>query len=198
MGLRSISRRFRNRIDPMSLHADLLRQARQLAVREPRRPLQASLRRATSASYYALFHLLVDEATNRMLPGVDRASLRGCLARVFHHSDMKRVAQQFSSGGVSPRLSAGLNNLELQPELIGVAAAFVDLQQARHEADYDTARRFTSPTRQHRNGVRTRRLRLPPRQRDETPSHRGTGSGDDRPCPGSLHPAIFSGHEGFG
>ena len=127
----------------MSLHADLLRQARQLAVREPRRPLQASLRRATSASYYALFHLLVDEATNRMLPGVDRASLRGCLARAFHHSDMKRVAQQFSSGGVSPRLAAGLNNLELQPDLIGVAAAFVDLQQARHEADYDTARRFT-------------------------------------------------------
>jgi hypothetical protein len=27
--------------------------------------------------------------------------------------------------------------------LIDVAAALVDLQQARHEADYDTARRFT-------------------------------------------------------
>ena len=39
---------------PVSLHADLLRQARQLALREPGRPLQASLRRAISASYYAL------------------------------------------------------------------------------------------------------------------------------------------------
>ena len=28
-------------------------------------------------------------------------------------------------------------------ELKEVAQAFVDLQQARHEADYDTARRFT-------------------------------------------------------
>ena len=127
----------------MSLHADLLRQARQLATREPRRPLQASLRRAASASYYALFHLLVDEATNRMFHGGDRASLRGCLARAFVHGDMKRVAQQFSSGGVSPRLRPGLNRRELQPELIGVAAAFVNLQQARHEADYDPARRFT-------------------------------------------------------
>ena len=30
----------------------------------------------------------------------------------------------------------------VQPELARVAATFVDLQQARHEADYDTTRRF--------------------------------------------------------
>lgn len=33
--------------------------------------------------------------------------------------------------------------LTLQAELISVATAFVELQQARHEADYDTGRRFT-------------------------------------------------------
>ena len=65
----------------MSLHADLLRQARQLALKEPRRPSQASLRRAISASYYALFHLLIDEVTRRMFSGRDRAALRGCLGR---------------------------------------------------------------------------------------------------------------------
>ena len=31
----------------------------------------------------------------------------------------------------------------VQPELAGIATTFVDLQQARHEADYDTTRRFT-------------------------------------------------------
>ena len=93
----------------MSLHADLLRQARQLALKEPRRPSQASLRRAIAASYYALFHLLVDEATKRMFSGRDRAALRGCLGRAFVHGDMKRVAQQFSDGGVSPKLSPGMN-----------------------------------------------------------------------------------------
>ena len=84
----------------MSLHADLLRQARQLALEEPGRPSQASLRRAISASYYALFHLLIDEATRRMSSGRDRTALRGCLGRAFVHADMKRVAQQFSDGGV--------------------------------------------------------------------------------------------------
>ena len=129
----------------MSLHADLLRQARQLALKEPRRPLQASLRRAISASYYALFHLLVEEATMRKFSGRDRAALRGCLGRAFVHADMKRVAQQFSEGGVSPKLGPGMNGPAVQPELAGVAATFVNLQQARHEADYDTIRRFTRP-----------------------------------------------------
>ena len=40
----------------MSLHGDLLVQARFLASKEPRRPLRASLRRGVSATYYALFH----------------------------------------------------------------------------------------------------------------------------------------------
>ena len=56
---------------------------------------------------------------------------------------MKQVAQQFSNDNVSPKPAPGLNGQAVQPELIGVATAFVDLQQARYEADYDTARRFT-------------------------------------------------------
>jgi hypothetical protein len=43
-----------------SLHDQLLAQAWLLAKKEPKRPLQASLRRAVSAAYYAVFHLLVD------------------------------------------------------------------------------------------------------------------------------------------
>jgi hypothetical protein len=45
------------------LSLDLLAQARVLARREPRRPKQASLRRSISASYYAPFHFLGEEAT---------------------------------------------------------------------------------------------------------------------------------------
>ena len=127
----------------MSLHDDLLRQARQLAVKEPRRPLQASLRRAVSASYYSLFHLLVDDATRLMLSGRDRTALRHCLARAFGHAVMKQVAQHFSKNEVRAKLAPGLNGRPLQPELVRVASAFVDLQEARHKADYDTARRFT-------------------------------------------------------
>jgi hypothetical protein len=47
----------------MSLPADLLAQARRLVSLDPRRPRQASLRRAISTAYYALFHLLISEAS---------------------------------------------------------------------------------------------------------------------------------------
>ncbi len=126
----------------MSLHSDLLAQARHLARRESKRPRQASLRRSVSASYYAVFHMLIDEATRRMMSGNDRRALRRCLARAYAHRNMLKVARQFASRGVSLKLLPGLKGLPLQPELVAVAETFVDLQQARHEADYDIVRRF--------------------------------------------------------
>ena len=93
--------------------------------------------------YYALFHLLVEDAARRFMPGSNRTHLRHCLQRAFTHSTMKTVARQFASGGVSPRLEPGLSGHPLQPELTSVADTFVTLQEHRHEADYDLARRFT-------------------------------------------------------
>lgn len=78
-----------------------------------------------------------------MVGGVDRASLRLSLSRAFNHGAMKTVAKQFAARAVSPRLDPGLNKRPLQDELVRVASAFVDLQQHRHEADYDLRRRFT-------------------------------------------------------
>ena len=133
----------------MTLHDDLLKQAGHLARREPKRPTQASLRRAISACYYAVFHLLIDDATRLMFPGRGRASLRSVAARAFHHAAMKAVAKQFSrtdsSGRPLPpaKLAPALDGQPLPPALVDVAATFQDLQQARHEADYDLSRRFT-------------------------------------------------------
>jgi hypothetical protein len=44
----------------MGIAEDLLRQADHLATYEGSNPSQASLRRAVSTAYYALFHLLVE------------------------------------------------------------------------------------------------------------------------------------------
>ena len=44
------------------MHKDLLDQAVSLAKLDAKKPKQANLRRAVSSTYYALFHLLVDEA----------------------------------------------------------------------------------------------------------------------------------------
>lgn len=127
----------------MSLHAELLKQAHFLARKEPRKPTQASLRRSVSASYYALFHLLVDEATRLMLAGSARGPLRDSLARAFRHSGMKKTAIAFAKRQVPPRLASGLGHQQVQQPLSDVATAFVQLQEARHDADYNRALRFT-------------------------------------------------------
>jgi uncharacterized protein (UPF0332 family) len=48
----------------MSFAQDLLEQAQHLVDWDGANPKQASLRRAVSTAYYALFHLLIDEAVN--------------------------------------------------------------------------------------------------------------------------------------
>jgi uncharacterized protein (UPF0332 family) len=113
----------------MAFAQDLLEQAYHLANLESGDPKQASLRRAVSTAYYALFHLLIDEAVGHW--GVPRH--RSILARTFDHGKMKgisddRIRSFYSSG--QPPSGAELKN---------VAQAFVQLQEQRHAADYDNA-----------------------------------------------------------
>jgi hypothetical protein len=56
---------------------------------------------------------------------------------------MKEAARGFSSGTVSERIRPALDGALIQPELRRLSSAFVELQQARHEADYDLLRSFT-------------------------------------------------------
>ena len=124
----------------MALHDDLLEQAEHLAERERRKPRQASLRRAVSAAYYALFHLLANEGS-RVLAPPQPSGLRFQVQRAFSHSDMKAVCRQFAFGNIN-NLSAETKSLiapPLQPELAVVASAFIQLQEARHIADYDVS-----------------------------------------------------------
>ena len=73
----------------MAYADDLLEQAEFLANREPVQPKQASLRRAVSKAYYALFHLLIDEAVGNW--GI--AGQCSVLARTFDHAKMKNVCE---------------------------------------------------------------------------------------------------------
>jgi uncharacterized protein (UPF0332 family) len=113
----------------MSLAQDLLEQAGHLIDKDGANPKQASLRRAVSTAYYALFHLLIDEAVSNWAV----ARHRGRLARTFDHGSMKRVcddqAKSFYSAG---KPAAGLL-------LKDVAETFSELQLNRHTADYDNS-----------------------------------------------------------
>lgn len=126
----------------MTLHYDLLDQAEHLAKKEPGRPKQASLRRAASAAYYALFHLLVNEAVLALVRGPSPDELRNLLRRAFDHGEMKSVCTAFSGGTLPLNLAATLSG-PVPADLRRVADAFLELQQARHEADYNLSRSFT-------------------------------------------------------
>ena len=118
----------------MPLHQDLLSLARELVDRNPAAPVVADLRREISTAYYALFHLLVYEATARL---VTVASLRPRVARSFDHKIMKAVCQDYATLTSNP---AG----QVVPQGIkDIASEFVALQQARHQADYDTSATIT-------------------------------------------------------
>jgi hypothetical protein len=126
----------------MALHDDLLEQARHLARREPTRPRQASLRRAVSASYYALFHLFAAEGAKLNAPARPDG-LRAQVRRAFVHADMKALCRQFAGRtGLSNHVQP-LVSLPLDAGLISVARTFVELQDERHAADYDVGQSFS-------------------------------------------------------
>jgi uncharacterized protein (UPF0332 family) len=122
----------------LSLHRELIEQAHFLANRETKNPRQASLRRAVSSAYYALFHLLLYEATHMLFPATP-SGLRERASRAFSHGDANAVCQQWAKGN---GIVTELITEPIQDELKTIAAALVDLQEERHKADYDLTEVF--------------------------------------------------------
>lgn len=99
---------------------------------------EANVRRSVSSAYYALFHLLVRDA----ILNWKHADHRSRLARTFDHKRMKDA-----STAILKEIGNGWNQETADPDrerfrLWTVAQAFVDLQQARHKADYDIEEPF--------------------------------------------------------
>lgn len=137
----------------MSLATDLLDTADALVALDPHRPRQANLRRAVSTAYYAVFHMLTEEAVISLVGNAstpDARGLRASMVRWYAHGRMKAVANWFRRHGTVPRdimpvlgytptTPTGI----VPPELARVAGAFAELQEERHRADYDVAATFT-------------------------------------------------------
>lgn len=117
----------------MALAHDLLEQARHLANREPKRPKQASLRRAVSTAYYALFHLL----TTAAVANWRNIRQRSALARTFNHSTMREACKQTNDKNFPNANSANVRHLKR------IANIFMQLRQQRETADYDNSKRWT-------------------------------------------------------
>jgi uncharacterized protein (UPF0332 family) len=123
----------------MAYHDELIRHAgflSQLNLPDhpnlPDDPKQADLRRAVSAAYYALFHLLTTEAAQNW----KHQNQRNRFARIFDHGRMKTCSLKVSARPF-PTDAASIGKAT---DLKLVADSFVTLQQARHTADYDNSK----------------------------------------------------------
>lgn len=125
----------------MRLPEDLLEQAYHLARREPRRPKQASLRRAISTAYYALFHLLISEA----IMNWKRPHERYAFARMFEHAYMKAACtnKRDALNSYFKTIPSAGAELTVAQNLHLVAKTFVVMHQQREDADYDYSTHWT-------------------------------------------------------
>ncbi len=112
----------------MAYHDELLDQAKELVHKG--NPTQADLRRAVSSAYYSLFHLLIFEACLNWR----NASSRPGLARMFDHGVMKKVSRKVADPGTLPYAR---EDPVVVDKLRSFARLFVQLQEQRHEADYN-------------------------------------------------------------
>ena len=135
----------------MSLASELLDQAEMLVKREPKNPKQGSLRRAMSAAYYALFHLLAEAEARQFAELCGRAD-EGTVSRIVRtlvHMDMKKASDKFGTpdkqGNYDLPTAFQVPNEKFTPSerLRQVAATFSLLYQARLEADYNTGEQVT-------------------------------------------------------
>jgi uncharacterized protein (UPF0332 family) len=109
---------------------DLIVTARRLARASPSKPRQADLRRAVSTAYYALFHALAKNGADLIVGvGPDRPDKAWAHAyRALEHGVAKTACEQ-------------VRNLGFPTPIKSCADTFVELQRARHDADYDPKHR---------------------------------------------------------
>lgn len=103
-------------------------------------PTAVARRRAVSTAYYALFHGLIADAVNRTV-GNDptRDEDRYVVSRWYNHGEMRTVSQWVIRLARAESVPNGVAALLSDPpaDLIELARTFIQLQEARHEADYD-------------------------------------------------------------
>jgi len=101
-------------------------------------PRQADLRRAISAAYYSVFHAIVTNATDDLVGSTQRQTPRYALIyRHIEHKALRSLCEDVKKPSLPARYSKLAPTGGFGPDLIGVAAAVLDLQEKRHLADYD-------------------------------------------------------------
>ena len=121
------------------LPLDFLRSAEALLASNKNRPSRVNLRRATSATYYALFHTLARSAANLFIGGARAQKSRGAWQQLYRAIDHRAAKEACSFKNRKSRPILALFPAPIQD----FANAFVTMQEKRHRADYDPYATFT-------------------------------------------------------
>ncbi len=124
----------------------LFDQARELIGPPPAGPpRQANLRRAISASYYAVFHAAVTAASDLFVGAVNRATSRYALVyRSIDHKRLRELCDDITKPTLPAKYASYAPQNGFGADIVAFATALVDLQEKRHLADYDPLFRATS------------------------------------------------------
>ena len=114
---------------------DFIVTARDLAdVSSKGRTRETNIRRAVSTTYYALFHCLATSNANMLVgpPGAHRSQ-----------SAWRQAYRALQHGAARQRCERQGMIIKFPDEIQDFAERFVDMQQKRHEADYDPDATFS-------------------------------------------------------
>ena len=105
--------------------------ARHILEQSATRPQQVSLRRALSTVYYALFHALAQNGADLLVGRTARNSL--AWQRVYRGLEHNRAREACKNSETMNRFPAAIRHF---------GEMFVEMQQKRHQADYDPHANF--------------------------------------------------------
>jgi uncharacterized protein (UPF0332 family) len=116
----------------------LFDQADKLAGGGVGRPRQVDIRRAISASYYALFHAVVTAAADLVVGQNNRAEPRyGLVYRSIDHNKLREFCKEVQKQTLPEKYRRYASQGGFGPDIKAFATAVVELQEKRHTADYD-------------------------------------------------------------
>lgn len=107
------------------MHQNLIDVAWMLVDHDPGRPRQATLRRAVSTAYYAVFHAICRLCANELAGKSAAPRDWAAIYRSVDHGTFKSVREQDLRAN---HLGAGVH---------GMLNLIIDLQRDRHDADYN-------------------------------------------------------------
>jgi hypothetical protein len=122
----------------------LLEQADKLIMPPPAGPpRQVDLRRAISAAYYAVFHATLSAAADLYVGATKRAANQYALVyRSVDHKDLRDIASKIIAPTLSAKLLPYSPSGGFDADIRAFAQAVVDLQEQRHDADYNPSVRL--------------------------------------------------------